>query len=324
MRYYAFNLLEKINDHRSLKGEDFHSRVSVSGSMLTPAGNNCCPPFFDDTMLQLTKGLVYLHSKRIIHFDLKPENILCDDESIKIADFGVACYEWKIDQVGGSPRFAAPDLYGDTSLITTKCDIWSIGIIALEMFGGLLHDISPDDGLARYHNLVIARAEKVNNVAFPVVNALCYDANRRCSAQRILDKWGPVSQSSFQPSMNAVPRGLTPLSIHTHGGTSRAPKYETRSLTRGARDEDDYRSKPPRRMPASPTNTAPRGLIPLSIHTHGGTSITSEYKTRSPTPRDRDKDDYHLKPSRRMPTSQMNTASEILIPLSIQTGGRRR
>lgn len=42
-------------------------------------------------LLDIVLGIEYLHMKNIVHKDLKPCNILvCDNERLKIADFGVS------------------------------------------------------------------------------------------------------------------------------------------------------------------------------------------------------------------------------------------
>ena len=64
-------------------------------------------------MMQLIKGLKYLHDHKVIHRDLKPANILIHDGVFKIADFGFAKYvDYSSSQMlrscVGSPLYMAP------------------------------------------------------------------------------------------------------------------------------------------------------------------------------------------------------------------------
>ncbi|KAG2589584.1 hypothetical protein PVAP13_5NG372100 [Panicum virgatum] len=89
----------------------------------------------------ICEGLHYLHSEQIVHLDLKPANILLDDHmEPKIADFGLSrCFEEKQSKIitlkaCGTPGYMAPECF--TGVITFKLDIYSLGVIILEMLTG--------------------------------------------------------------------------------------------------------------------------------------------------------------------------------------------
>ena len=86
-------------------------------------------------MEEMTDGLVYLHSKSVVHGDLKPQNILLTlDHSIKLADFGAAeiCKSRATFYGIGSqeskqysPMYTAPEFLRDHSVRKTpKMDIY--------------------------------------------------------------------------------------------------------------------------------------------------------------------------------------------------------
>ncbi|XBI24279.1 hypothetical protein VPH35_049397 [Triticum aestivum] len=95
----------------------------------------------------IARGLEYLHhscNTRIIHFDIKPQNILLDsDFNPKIADFGLPklCHtkERKLSMMGarGTIGFIAPEVYSRTfGVVSTKSDVYSYGMMLIEMVGG--------------------------------------------------------------------------------------------------------------------------------------------------------------------------------------------
>ncbi|TVU22028.1 hypothetical protein EJB05_31704, partial [Eragrostis curvula] len=95
----------------------------------------------------IARGLEYLHhscNTRIVHFDIKPQNILLDHNFCpKIADFGLAklCHtkESKLSMTGarGTIGFIAPEVHSRTfGVVSTKSDVYSYGMMLLEMVGG--------------------------------------------------------------------------------------------------------------------------------------------------------------------------------------------
>ncbi len=85
---------------------------------------------------QLTQGLEYLQSNRIVHKDIKPGNLLLDNSGIlKIADFGVAeeldmfAPDDTITCSQGTPVFQPPEIaIGNDQFSGFKVDIWSSGV----------------------------------------------------------------------------------------------------------------------------------------------------------------------------------------------------
>ncbi|KAG2595817.1 LEAF RUST 10 DISEASE-RESISTANCE LOCUS RECEPTOR-LIKE PROTEIN KINASE-like 2.1 [Panicum virgatum] len=95
----------------------------------------------------IARGLEYLHhscNTRIVHFDIKPQNILLDHNFCpKIADFGLAklcrTKESKLSVTGarGTIGFIAPEVHTRTfGVVSTKSDVYSYGMLLLEMVGG--------------------------------------------------------------------------------------------------------------------------------------------------------------------------------------------
>ena len=86
------------------------------------------------------KALEYIHSNHRIHRDIKSDNVLLTNEGdIKLADFGYTVQltqkKDKRNTTIGTPYWEAPEVItGD--LYDTKVDIWSLGIMAMEMAEG--------------------------------------------------------------------------------------------------------------------------------------------------------------------------------------------
>lgn len=106
------------------------------------------PIAFEETLTILSQALraeTYLNNRGVIHRDIKPANILVSSRDpliIKLADLGLAKHDRdglsKFETFVGTNLYAAPEIYEwKEKPYTYAADIWSLGIVALELAYGL-------------------------------------------------------------------------------------------------------------------------------------------------------------------------------------------
>lgn len=96
-------------------------------------------------IVQILRGLDFLHSKGFLHLDLKPGNILVtrdhaqEDATVKLIDFGSA--EWKrrgqtaAGDFLGTPPYASPEILQGLAP-SPASDIYALGMILYQIFTG--------------------------------------------------------------------------------------------------------------------------------------------------------------------------------------------
>ncbi|KAK1416384.1 hypothetical protein QVD17_32175 [Tagetes erecta] len=97
-------------------------------------------------ILDIAKGVAYLHEEcrqKIVHLDIKPQNILLDNDfNAKLSDFGLSKLIDKtqtevMTTLKGTFGYIAPECW--SSIITEEVDVYSFGIVLLEILCGRKH-----------------------------------------------------------------------------------------------------------------------------------------------------------------------------------------
>ena len=161
----------------------------------------------NDIILQIGRGLNYLHENNIIHHDIKPENILVSkNNKVKIIDFGLARYNRlrifsRNRFIDGTPTYMSPEQIRKRHT-DKRTDIYSYGITIYEMLTGRAPyqandknaimkahiDIHIRPRLVSYYdsnipknieNCVMKSIEKNPNKRYRTVSEMVLDFNRR-------------------------------------------------------------------------------------------------------------------------------------------------
>jgi len=105
-----------------------------------------CHPMKEDHIAAVTHeilaGLDHLHQKGIIHRDIKSDNVMLSQKGkVKITDFGYGAQltqeRTKRQTVVGTPYWMAPEVIQDDCVYNESADIWSTGVMCIEMIDGL-------------------------------------------------------------------------------------------------------------------------------------------------------------------------------------------
>lgn len=160
----------------------------------------------------ILEALSFLHREGYVHADLKPRNILwsADDECFKLIDFGLSFKEGNQDvkyiQTDG---YRAPEAELQNSLAqagvemdvdsgcTSAVDLWSLGIILLEMFSGIklkdtIRSQEWKDNCAAIvdhifaSNSLVCPAIPVYHLRDLIKSMLLNDPKQRCTAETAL------------------------------------------------------------------------------------------------------------------------------------------
>jgi serine/threonine protein kinase len=163
---------------------DIIRRVSLSEEQIAAVCKGCL------------EALAYLHSNYVIHRDIKSDCILfTSDGSVKLSDFGYCARltpkHQKRYSLVGTPYWMAPEIISKQPY-GTEVDIWSLGIMVIEMIDGQppYFDLTASEAMACIRDLPSPTSKKHNKIS-PCLRdflskALVHNSEKRATAVELL------------------------------------------------------------------------------------------------------------------------------------------
>lgn len=178
-------------------------------------------PVIAAVVKECVKALAFLHENNIIHRDIKSDNVLLGKQGqVKLTDFGFCAQlgnrQSKRQTMVGTPYWMAPEVVDKAVHYGPKIDIWSLGIMIIEMLDGKPPYMDEPPLKAIYLIQTKGKPKSETKITDPLLadfldKCLVVDPQRRASASellqhRFLERTG--SLSALGPLIRAARKNL--------------------------------------------------------------------------------------------------------------------
>ena len=165
------------------------------------------------------KGIAYLHEEcvqRIIHYDIKPGNVLLDANFFpKVVDFGLAklCNRdnthLSVSGYRGTPGYSAPEFLLKNHPITQKCDVYSFGMLLIELVGRRRNTkVGSNGSMDWFPKHVWEEYEKGDLAAMTVACKIEEKDREKAERMSMVALWCVQDSTDTRPPMSAVVKML--------------------------------------------------------------------------------------------------------------------
>ncbi|KAF5658193.1 serine threonine kinase [Fusarium heterosporum] len=129
------DILERLN---ALDIKDLSAIEPSAEDQILHSTTKCPLEFLRNVVGCIARAMAYCHRNDVRHLDIKPSNILLKADRVYLADFGVSRDVSGQDQtmtegVPGTERWRAPELYADNGSSMQLSDIYSLGLVFLNI-----------------------------------------------------------------------------------------------------------------------------------------------------------------------------------------------
>jgi len=137
---------------------DYHTKGSIIGEL--NAGNFMPIPNVIHYVIDILRGLEFLHELNLFHSDIKPQNILIGSSNQGVlTDYGISCHSSTGNSAphrGFYKLHAAPEIL-QTGQVNVQTDIYQVGMTAFRLLNGLgmIRDKFSRVGESDYNHLVL-------------------------------------------------------------------------------------------------------------------------------------------------------------------------